>query len=74
MHPVEQWFGIRRRTRLRSPNVADLAALQQALHQFIAAWNAIAHPFRWTTSSFDTILAKVDAALAAGAVSLADAA
>jgi transposase len=71
MNPVEQWFGILRRKRLRSPNFPDLAALQRAIHQFIAEWNEIAHPFRWTTASFDKILAKVDAALAADAPILA---
>jgi hypothetical protein len=65
MNPVEQWFGILRRKRLRSPNFADLAALQQAIHQFIAEWNDVAHPFRWTAASFDKILAKVDAAIVA---------
>ncbi len=65
MNPVEQWFGILRRKRLRSPNFANLAALQQAILQFITEWNAIAHPFRWTAASFEKILAKVDAALAA---------
>lgn len=71
MNPVEQWFGILRRKRLRSPNFADLPALQRAIHQFIAQWNEIAHPFRWTAASFDKILAKVDAALAAAPVALA---
>lgn len=74
MNPVEQWFGILRRKRLRSPNFADLAALQQAIHQFIAEWNEIAHPFRWTTASFEKILAKVDAAIAADAHTLVNAA
>lgn len=74
MNPVEQWFGILRRKRLRSPNFADLAALQRAIHQFIAEWNQIAHPFRWTAHSFEKILAKVDAALATQPVILADAA
>lgn len=74
MNPVEQWFGILRRKRLRAPNFADLAALQRAIHQFIAEWNAIAHPFRWTPHSFDKILAKVEAALAAETASLANAA
>lgn len=64
MNPVEQWFGILRRKRLRSPNFVDLAALQRAIHQFIAEWNEIAHPFRWTTSSFERVLAKIDATLA----------
>jgi transposase len=71
MNPVEQWFGILRRKRLRSPNFADLAALQRAILQFITEWNEIAHPFRWTAASFDKILAKVDAALAHDAATLA---
>jgi hypothetical protein len=74
MNPVEQWFGILRRKRLRSPNFADLAALQQAILQFIAEWNEIAHPFRWTTRSFDKILANVAAAMAAEHAGLANAA
>jgi transposase len=74
MNPVEQWFGILRRKRLRSPNFPDQAALQHAIHQFIAEWNEIAHPFRWTAHSFQKILANVDAALAAQAGILADAA
>ena len=53
---------------------ADLAALQRAILQFIAEWNDIAHPFRWTTHSFEKILAKVDAALAATPSVLATAA
>jgi transposase len=74
MNPVEQWFGILRRKRLRSPNFADLPTLQRAIHQFIAEWNETAHPFRWTATSFDKILTKVEAALAAQAASLATAA
>jgi transposase len=74
MNPVEQWFGILRRKRLRSPNFADLAALQRAILQFIAEWNEIAHPFRWTATSFDKILAKVDAAVTSSAASLSEAA
>ena len=74
MNPVEQWFGILRRKCLRSPNFPTLAALQHALHQFIAEWNERAHPFRWTTASFDSFLAKVDAALTADTPPLADAA
>src|SRR3954464_6732468 len=67
MNPVEQWFGILRRKRLRSPNFADLPTLQRAILHFIAEWNQIAHPFRWTAASFEKILAKVDAAIAASA-------
>jgi hypothetical protein len=74
MNPVEQWFGILRRKRLRSPNFPDLAALQASIYQFIAEWNEIAHPFRWTSASFDNILAKVDAALVVTVAALPNAA
>ena len=74
MNPVEQWFGILRRKRLRSPNCPDLPALQRALHPFIAEWNQTAHPFRWTTRSFEKILATVEAAIAADTATLTPAA
>jgi transposase len=63
MNPVEQWFGILRRKRLRYADFADVPALAGALRQFIREWNETAHPFRWTARSFETILAKVEGAL-----------
>ena len=74
INPVLNCFGIIRRKRLRSPNFADLPALQQAILQFITEWNEIAHPFRWTARSFDKILAKIDAALVIDPASLTAAA
>jgi hypothetical protein len=65
MNQVEQWFGILQRKRLRHPNFAHLAALTAAILRFISEWNAVAHPFHWTAQSFDTILAKAEAALPA---------
>jgi len=65
MNPIEQWFSILRRKRLRSPNFADVAALSAALDLFIAQWNEQAHPFAWQPASFDKILAKIEAALPA---------
>jgi hypothetical protein len=56
-------FWILQRKRLRPPNLADLPALTTAILQFIAEWNQMAHPFRWTAASFEKILAKVEAAL-----------
>jgi hypothetical protein len=67
MNQVEQWFSILRRKRLAAPNFADLAALEQAVLKFIAEWNELAHPFKWTKKSFEKVLAKVDAALAVAA-------
>jgi len=63
MNPVEQWFSILQRKRLHQAAFADLAALAERLAQFIAEWNTVAHPFRWTPRSFATILAKAEAAL-----------
>ncbi|MFN8556786.1 MAG: IS630 family transposase [Dehalococcoidia bacterium] len=67
MNQVEQWFGILQRKRLRHPNLPDLAALTAAILRFIAEWNQVAHPFRWTAASFDKVLAKAEAALPSSA-------
>jgi len=67
MNQIEQWFSILRRKRLAAPNFADIAALEQAVLSFIAEWNELAHPFKWTKKSFEKVLAKVDATIAAGA-------
>ena len=60
MNQVEQWFSILQRKRLRAPNFADLADLEEKILAFIAEWNQIAHPFNWTAKSFDKILNGVD--------------
>ena len=64
---VEQWFSILQRKRLTAPNFADLDALEERVHAFIDEWNNHAHPFSWTTKSFDKILAKISVALVAAA-------
>lgn len=74
MNPVEQWFSILRRKRLRHPNFANLAELQAKIAQFITEWNQTAHPFHWRQASFDKILAKAEAALPQQPLSLPDAA
>ena len=63
MNPVEQWFSILQRKRLRYADFAGLAELAERLAQFIAEWNERAHPFHWTTQSFAKILATVEVAL-----------
>jgi transposase len=67
MNPVEQWFGILRRKRLRDPNFADVPALARAIRQFIREWNETAHPFGWSAGSFQKVLAKAEADLAEAA-------
>jgi transposase len=67
MNQVEQWFSILQRKRLTAPNFADLDALEERLLAFISEWNETAHPFDWTAKSFDKILTKTDAAIAAAA-------
>ena len=57
MNQVEQWFSILQRKRLVAPNFTNLADLELKIIRFIAAWNLEAHPFKWTPSSFDKILA-----------------
>ena len=58
MNQVEQWFSILQRKRFLAPNFADLADLNRKVLQFIEAWNLEAHPFKWTSASFDKVLAK----------------
>jgi transposase len=60
MNQVEQWFGILKRQRLRLVDFASKAALSERIRTFIQQWNERAHPFRWTTRSFDKILAKCE--------------
>ena len=74
MNPVEQWFSILRRQRLRHPNFATLTELAAPIAQFIAEWNQAAHPFRWRPASFATIIAKVEASLAPAPASVLEAA
>jgi transposase len=60
MNQVEQWFSILTRKRLRAPNFANLADLEEKILDFIDEWNEIAHPFAWSTKSFEKILNRVD--------------
>jgi transposase len=58
MNQVEQWFSILQRKRLAIADFADKAELAQRLKAFIAEWNEVAHPFKWTTKSVTKIMAK----------------
>lgn len=63
LNQVEQWFSILQRKRLRIVDFASKADLEAKLLQFIAEWNAVAHPFNWTTKSVAKVMA--DTVLAA---------
>jgi transposase len=58
MNQVEQWFSILQRKRLAIADFADKAELAERLKAFIAEWNEVAHPFKWTTKSATKIMAK----------------
>jgi hypothetical protein len=58
MNPVEQWFGILKRKRLRIADVPDKEKLSERLMAFIRDWNEIAHPFHWTSKSVAKVMAK----------------
>lgn len=60
MNQVEQWFSILQRKRLRAPNFTDLDDLEAKILAFINEWNEGAHPFAWTSKSFDKVLNAVD--------------
>lgn len=58
LNPVEQWFGVLQRKRLRVADFASLADLQEQILRFIAQANTHAHPFNWTTTSVAKVMAK----------------
>ena len=39
------------RKRMRAPNYADLSDLETKITAFVAEWNDIAHPFKWSPKS-----------------------
>jgi len=67
MNQIEQWFSIFQRKRLKAPNFASLAHLEERVLAFIREWNEQAHPFNWKKKSFDKVLRKIDAELGAAA-------
>jgi hypothetical protein len=60
MNQVEQWFSILQRKRLRIADFADKKVLAERLAAFIRAWNAIAHPFNWSSKSVAKVMAKCE--------------
>jgi len=58
LNQVERWFGLLTQRQLRRGAHTSVAALKQAITDFIAANNEAPKPFRWTKSA-DDILAKI---------------
>jgi transposase len=58
LNPVEQWFGLRQRKRLRYAAFASLDDLHLKLRRFISQWNERAHPFAWTSTSVAKVMAN----------------
>jgi len=61
MNPVEQWFSIFQRTRLRMVAVISQDDLRATLEQFICEWHQHAHPFNWSTKSVAKVMAQAPA-------------
>jgi transposase len=74
LNPVEQWFSVLQRKRLRLPAFASLDDLHLKLRRFIAEWNERAHPFAWRTTSAAKVMAKAPPEVLAAIESAADAA
>jgi transposase len=55
---VERWFGELTRKRIRRGSFASVADLQQAIAEFLAAWNENPKPFIWT-ATVESIVAKL---------------
>ena len=55
---VERWFGELTRKRIRRGVFFSVEDLQQAIAEFLAAWNADPKPFVWT-ATVDSILEKL---------------
>lgn len=58
LNQIEQWFSILQRKRFQIVDFESKEHLAARLAAFIMEWNQFAHPFKWTTKSFDKILAK----------------
>lgn len=60
MNQIEQWFSTLQRKRLKGPNFADLKDLETKVLDFVNEWNQVAHPYKWTSKSFQKTLSKCE--------------
>ena len=59
---------ILQRKRLGIVNFADKPELAERLGGFVREWNSHAHAFRWSSKSFDKVLAECEKNIAAAAL------
>lgn len=48
VNQVEIWFSMLARAALKNASFTSRRELETAVRRYIAAWNRVAHPFRWT--------------------------
>jgi transposase len=60
MNPIEPWFSIWVRKRLKIADFDSKEHLAERLQAFILEWNERTHAFAWTQKSFEKILAKCE--------------
>jgi transposase len=61
LNQVERWFGELTQKAVRRGTFISVAELQEAIRQFLQAWNEAPRPFVWT-ATVEKIMAKVERA------------
>jgi transposase len=61
LNQVERWFGELTQKAVRRGTFISVAELQEAIEQFLQAWNEAPRPFVWT-ATVEKIMAKVERA------------
>ena len=61
LNQVERWFGELTQKAVRRGTFVSVAELQEAIEQFLQAWNESPRPFVWT-ATVEKIMAKVERA------------
>src|SRR6266699_2015630 len=61
LNQVERWFGELTQKAVRRGAFISIAELQEAIEQFLQAWNEAARPFVWT-ATVEKIMEKVERA------------
>jgi hypothetical protein len=57
---VERWFGLMREQATRRGSFDSVRRLEHAINRWLASWNDIARPFRWTKSRRQAVAISID--------------